>query len=168
MTGDKTPGRQVSRPGLKVATFTVKADAVQSSRWKQAAEAEGFSSVGAWLARAADAYLKARATAGNPIPLAWRLGRFSARLEGGELVMVKGQLSPPFGAFAGTPAGPASYAGAHRYTLVYLPDGRLVATMRTSRECKALASELARVLVRWDGKGEPPGKPAEEIVKALR
>ena len=47
------------RGALKVATFTVHADARQSARWKQAAEGEGFPSVGAWLAGAADAYLKA-------------------------------------------------------------------------------------------------------------
>lgn len=32
---------------VKLATFTAQADARQSARWKQAAEAEGFRSVGA-------------------------------------------------------------------------------------------------------------------------
>ncbi len=59
---------------MKVASFNVHADARQSARWKQAAEGEGFPSVGAWLAGAADAYLKAWARAGMPIPLAWRRG----------------------------------------------------------------------------------------------
>ncbi len=74
--------------------------------------------------------------------------RFSACLEGGELVTVKGWLSPPFGAFPGTSKGPESYAGQHRHTLVFLPDGRLLATLSTSRECKALAAELARAWFR--------------------
>ncbi len=71
---------------LRVASFTVHATAVQSARWKQAAEAEGFHSAGAWLACAADAYLKARARAGQPVPLAWRLGVFKAVLDSEELL----------------------------------------------------------------------------------
>jgi hypothetical protein len=99
---------------VKVATFTVRADARQSARWKIAAQVEGHPNVGSWLAGAADAYLKVRAKAGLPVPLAWRFGHFAARLEGGELQALKGWLSPPFGVFAGTAEGPASYAGKHR------------------------------------------------------
>jgi hypothetical protein len=54
---------------LRVASFTVGATQEQSIRWKRAAESEGFRSVGAWLAEAADAYLKARARAGLLHPL---------------------------------------------------------------------------------------------------
>lgn len=71
---------------LRIASITVHATAAQSARWKQAAEAEGFHSAGAWLACAADAYLKARARAGAPVPLAWRRGTFKATLGGRELV----------------------------------------------------------------------------------
>lgn len=152
---------------LKTAAFTVRADVRQSARWKRAAEAEGFPSVGAWAALALDAYLEMRLKAGMPVPLAWRRGSFGAMLIGGWVVTVKGHVSPPFGAFAGTENGQAEYAGMHRQTLVYMPDGRILATLRSFKECKALASELARAWVRWGGK-EPPGKTAEEAVKALR
>jgi len=144
---------------VKTASFTVHADVRQSARWKQAAEGEGFPSVGAWLAGAADAYLKARARAGMPIPLAWRRGRFLVELQGGELVEVNGQLSPPFGSFCGTADGPSSYSGRHRHTLVYVPSRRILATVRTYAQCKALGAELARLWVRGDG-SEPSGNPA--------
>jgi hypothetical protein len=143
---------------LKVATFTVRADVRQSARWKQAAEGEAFPSVGAWLAGAADAYLKVRARAGLPIPLAWRRGGFRVEL-GGELVQVTGHVSPPFGTFAGTTAGPASYAGMHRFCLVYVPAGRILATVHSYREGKALAAELARLWYRGGG-SEPSGNPS--------
>jgi hypothetical protein len=133
---------------VKTASFTVHATAEQSVRWKRAAEAEGHRSAGSWLAAAADVYLKVRAKAGLPLPLAWRLGRFSVRLEGGELITLNGKMSPPFGAFAGTADGPASYAGSRRHSLVHLPDARIIATLRTFRQCQALASELAPSLLR--------------------
>lgn len=142
---------------MKVATFTVHADARQSARWKQAAEGEGFPSVGAWLAAAADSYLKARARAGLPIPLAWRRGRFRVELQGGTAEL-PGFVSLPFGAFRGTAAGRGVQA-CHRYTLVYVPSGRILATVRTYQQCKALAAELARLWVRGDG-SEPSGNPA--------
>lgn len=64
---------------MKVASVTVHASAEQSARWKRAAEAEGHRSAGTWLAAAADAYLKVRAKAGLPLPLAWRHGTFHVR-----------------------------------------------------------------------------------------
>jgi hypothetical protein len=141
---------------LKVATFTVHATAAQSARWKQAAEGEGYPSAGAWLAGAADAYLKVRARAGMPIPLAWRRGRFRVELQDGETVKVYGHVSPPFGSFCGTSEGPSSYSGRKRHTLVYVPSGRVLATLQTYAQSKALASELARLWVRGDG-SEPSG-----------
>src|SRR5215208_7053331 len=70
------PGEENARgaPRMRVASFTVHGTAEQSARWKRAAEAEGFASVGAWAAPALDAYLKARARAGRPLPLYWRRG----------------------------------------------------------------------------------------------
>jgi hypothetical protein len=157
----------MSAAGMKTAAFTVRADGRQWARWKRAAEGEGFQGVGQWAALALDAYLEMRrGKAGTAVPLAWRNGHFSA-LVGGELVTVAGFLSPPFGAFAGTEEGPASYQERHRYTLAYLPDGRILATLGTYKACKALASELARSSVRWGGK-EPPGRPAGEIIRAFR
>jgi hypothetical protein len=131
---------------LKVASFTVGATAEQSRRWKMAAEADGHRAVGSWLAVAADLYLKVRARAGAPIPLAWHRGRVRVLLDGGEAVL-DGMLSPPFGTFCGTSIGPKS-AGAQRFTLVHLPSARIVATLRSARQCKALASELAPTWLR--------------------
>ena len=145
---------------MKVATFTVHADLRQSARWKQASEGEGFPSVGAWLAGAADAYLKARARAGMPIPLSWRKGRFRVELQDGRAEL-PGFVSMPFGAFRGTAAGRGVQA-CHRYTLVYIPAGRILATVRTFAQCKALGAELARLWVRGDG-SEPSGNPAPVI-----
>ncbi len=142
---------------MKVAQFNVRATATQSARWKQAAEAEGFASVGAWLSRAADAYLQVRARAGLPVPLAWHRGHFRVNLEAGETT-VKGYVSPPFGTFYGTPAGQPRYQGLHRYTLVYLPSRRILATVQTYAQCRTLASELARLWFRGDG-SEPSGNP---------
>ena len=136
---------------MKVATFTVHASAEQSRRWKMAAEAEGHRSAGSWLACAADAYLRVRARAGLPIPLAWHRGRrFTVRLGDGELVTVYGQTSPPFGSFAGTEDGPAYYCGRHRHVLVLLSDSRIIAVLRSFAQCRALASELAPVLLRGE------------------
>jgi hypothetical protein len=142
---------------VKVASFTVHADAQQSVRWNRAAEGEGFTSTGAWLAAAADSYLKARARAGMPIPLSWRKGRFRVELQDGAAEL-PGFVSMPFGAFRGTAAGRGVQA-CHRYTLVYIPAGRILATVRTYQQCKALAAELARLWVRGDG-SEPSGNPA--------
>ena len=144
---------------MKTATFTVHATAEHSRRWKMASESEGHRSAGTWLACAADAYLKVRARAGLPVPLAWRKGLLRIKLEDGELVLVRGHLSPPFGVFAGTPGEPARYSGRKRFTLVYVPSGRFLATLRSFAHCKALAGELARLWYRGDG-AEPSGSPA--------
>ena len=130
---------------LRVANFTVHATAAQSARWKQAAEAEGFHSVGAWLACAADAYLKARARAGQPVPLAWRRGHFLVRLESGE-ERVTGHVSPPFGSYRGD--GTGQDRRTQRHTLVYIPTARILATVKYKQESRALAAELARLWLR--------------------
>lgn len=127
---------------LRVASFTVHGTAHQSARWKQAAGAEGFASAGAWLACAADAYLKARARAGAPVPLYWRRGRFAVQLDAGA-AEVWGAVSPPFATFRGTAAGRSGPA-ANVHTLVYLPVGRILATVRHQREARTLAADLAR------------------------
>lgn len=143
---------------MKTASFTVHATVAQSSRWKIAAEGEGFPSTGAWLAGAADSYLKIRARAGLPIPLAWRKGVFRVEMEDGT-ILVRGNVSPPFGAFYGTAVELPLYHGRHRYSLVYIPSRRILATVRTYAHCKALAAELARLWFRGDG-AEPSGNPA--------
>ena len=138
---------------MKVAQFNVRANAAQSARWKQAAEAEGFPSVGTWAGSALDAYLRARVKAGLPLPLVWRRGRFCARLEDGAEPELRGWISRPFGIFRGDEAGPG-YHGCHTYTLAYLPARRIVATFRYARHCRALAAELAGVWARSGGEGE--------------
>lgn len=132
---------------MKIASFTVRADARQSIAWKRAAESEGFASVGAWAAPALDAYLKARTRAGRPIPLCWHYGRFKVRLMDGREVEVQGLVSPPFGTFQGSAAGPDRN---HPRTLVCLRTGRVIATLKTTRQCRELAAELAPVWVRDD------------------
>jgi hypothetical protein len=139
---------------LKIATFTVRATAAQSARWKLATEAEGFRSVGGWLAGAADAYMKARAKAGLPLPLAWRHGRFRVRLEDGREPEMRGWVSPPFALFHGSPDGPIPHGSTHCYSLVYAPGRRIVATFRYAQHCRALAAELAGVWARSGGEGE--------------
>ena len=141
---------------MKTASFTVRATEAQSVRWKRAAEAEGFPSAGAWLSEAADAYLRVRARTGLPLPLAWRLGRFRVILSDGQDIEVRGMVSPPFGTFQGCTHGPDTNK---LRTLVHLPARRVIATLRSARQCKALASELARLWVKWDG-SEPSEDPS--------
>jgi len=146
---------------VKVATFTVHATAEQSIRWKRAAEAEGHRSAGTWLAAAADAYLRVRAKAGHPLPLAWRHGvRFRVRLMEGQEIEVHGVASPPFGVFQGTSHGPDRNK---LRTLVHLPTCRVIATLKSSRQCRALAAELAPVLLR--GELPDPGPVVERHVR---
>lgn len=151
---------------LKVASFHVRATEKQSLRWKRAAESEGHASAGTWLAEAADRYLDGLQKAGRPLPLAWGKGRFRIRLEDDTEPEVRGWVARPFGIFRGTEAGPGYY-GCHLYTLAHLPTLRLVATFRTARHCKALASEIARVWVRWGGQ-EPVEDPGPVVSRFQR
>ena len=129
---------------MKTVTFTVHANAEQSIRWKRAAEGEGHRSAGTWLAAAADAYLRVRAKAGHPLPLAWHLGTFTARLMDGREIQVRGMVSPPFGLYRGTSHGPDRNK---LRTLVHVPTARVIATLKSSRQCRTLAAELAPVLL---------------------
>jgi hypothetical protein len=152
---------------LKTASFHVRATERQSLRWNRAAEAEGHRSVGTWLAEAADRHLDALQRAGKPLPLAWGKGRFRVHLEDGTEPELAGWIARPFGIFHGSDAGPIPHGSTHRYALVYLPSGRLVATFRTAAHCKSLASELARTWVRWGGQ-EPTEDPAPLLQRFQR
>lgn len=156
----------MARQGLKVASFHIRGTMAQSARWKQASEAEGYASIGAWAADALDAYLEARKQAGKPLPLFWSKGRFRVRLEDGSEPELYGWIARPFGIYRGSSSGPL-YMGCHTYTLAYLPDQRIVATFRYARHCKALASELARLWVRWGG-SEPAEDPGALIERHRR
>lgn len=151
---------------MKTASFHVRATTAQSVRWKQAADSEGLA-VGSWLAGAADAYLKVRARAGLPLPLAWSRGRFRVRLEDGTEPEVRGWTARPFGLYHGTETSPLPHGSKHLYTLVFLPACKPVATFRTAGHCKALASELARLWVRWGG-SEPAEDPAPVLQRFQR
>ncbi len=152
---------------MKTAAFTVRATEKQSLRWKRAASAEGHAAVGTWAAEALDKHLDAVARAGRPIPLAWtRFGLFTVRLMDGREIQVTGRTSPPFGILRGTPKGPGA-KGCQRHSLVFIPAARILATMRTEAQCKALASELARLWVRWGG-SEPIEDPRPAIDRAQR
>ena len=133
---------------MKTAAFTVRATMAQSIAWKRAADAEGFASVGSWAALALDAYLKARARAGRPIPLSWQLGRFPVLLDSGETVSLRGWVSPPFFIFRGTASGPT--INTRHHTLIHQPEGRLIATLRTHAQARQLAAELAPLLLRGE------------------
>ena len=146
---------------MKVASFTVRATLAQSERWKRAADLEGYLSVGAWAAPALDSYLKARLRAGRPLPLAWRHGRFRARLDDGTEPELRGWQAPPFALFRGSAAGPG-YPGSKLYALVY--DRRIVATFRFARQCRELAAELAPILLR----SEPFRDPAAIVERHSR
>ena len=152
---------------MKVASFSVRADVRQSARWKQAAEAHGHASVGSWLAEAADRYLDGLKRAGKPLPLAWSKGRLVVRLEDGSEPEVRGWIARPFGLYHGTPARPIPTGSTHYYSLVYLPQRRILATFRYAAHCKALASELARLWVRWGG-NEPSEDPAPLLQRFQR
>jgi hypothetical protein len=80
---------------------------------------------------------------------------------------VKGWLAPPFGLSCGTVAACASYRGRHRFTLVHLPSRHFLATLRTARQCQTLASDLARLRVRWGG-SEPSEDPAPVLDRHSR
>jgi hypothetical protein len=147
---------------VKTASFHVRATTEQAERWNRAAEAEGHRSAGTWLAGAADAYLKVRARAGLPLPLAWRrFGHFTVHLDSGPAT-VKGPVSPPFGGFRGDASGPN--VGSKRFCLVYLPERRIVAVLHNARQAKALAAELAVVLIR----GDPLPSPGDVVERHQR
>jgi hypothetical protein len=100
------------------------------------------------------------------LALAWHKGRFRIRLEDGTEPELPGWIARPFGIFRGTDAGPL-YMGCHLYTLAYLPTRRILGTFRTAAHCKALASDLARLWVRWGG-SEPAEDPGPLIERHRR
>lgn len=143
---------ELGEASLKTASFTVHGTTEQSRRWKIAAEQEGHSSAGSWLAYAADRYLELQKRAGRPLPLSWRRGTFRVLLEAGETT-VKGHVSEPFYAFRGSFKGLAPTG--HVYSLVHR--GQIAATLATYSQVRALAAELAPVLIRGDPAPDPGG-----------
>lgn len=78
----------------------------------------------------------------------------------GREIEVRGVVSPPFGVYQGTSHGPD---GNKLRTLVHLPTCRVVATLKTSRQCRPLASELPPILLR--GELPDPGPLVERHVR---
>lgn len=151
---------------MKVASFTVRATEKQSIRWKRAADAEGHASVGTWLAEAADRHLDAVRRSGRPIPLGWRrMASFVVQMPTGEAVRVPGHVSHPFGFYRGTDQGADRFS--HYYTLVHIPDGKILATLRSAVQCRTLAADLARLWVRWGGE-QPAEDPAPVVARHVR
>jgi hypothetical protein len=153
---------------LRVAHFTVAANVEQSARWKQAAEVAGHLSIGTWLAEAADVHAQPRPRAApavppslvapspSPISLSWRRGgRFPVVMEDGQEVEREGLVSPPFAIFRGHGGGGQAWEGSKAYSLVYIPERRILASFRFVGKARALAAELAPTLLR----GLPPPEP---------
>ncbi len=148
---------------LTMVTFTVRATEKQSLQWKRWAAAEGHVSVGVWLAFAADRHLEAIRRAGKPIPLGWRQGRFDVALAAGA-VNVRGMISLPFGYYRGDDG--RSDIRSSFFTLVYLPAEKIIATLRSAKQVKALAAELAGALLRGElpDAGQVVGRHVRESV----
>jgi hypothetical protein len=146
---------------VKTASFTVRATERQSLRWKRAADLAGHRAVGTWAAEALDKHLDAVARAGRPIPLGWRRrGVFAVQLASGE-ARISGSVSVPFAYYRGTDAGADRYSDF--FTLVLTTSGRIIATLRSAAQCRALASDLAREWIRHGG--EEPETRAGPIVE---
>lgn len=145
----RRPAAPALRPARKLearhenTTYTVRADARQSARWRRKAEAEGYAGVEQWAVFALDAYLELGAKMGTAERMVWRSGSFPIHRTEGEAVKVTGLLSPPFGIFAETEST-LDRATRPAYCLTYLPEGRILATFRTCKDCKRLAEELVR------------------------
>jgi hypothetical protein len=103
--------------------------------------------------------LELRERSGRPLPLSWRRGTFRVLLEAGETT-VHGHISEPFAAYRGSFRGPAPTG--HVYSLVHR--GQIAATLATYSQVRALAAELAPVLIR----GDPPPDPGGVIDRHRR
>jgi len=71
-------------------------------------------------------------------------------------------LARPCGLYRGSETRLLPHGSTRLYTLVYLPACKPLATFRMAGHCKALASELARLWVRWGG-----SEPAEDFAPVL-
>ena len=100
-------------------------------RWKRAAEAEGNRSAGTWLAAAADAYLQVRAKAGHPLPWRGTRGPSPSALRTAEYSRF-GERFRRRSATSG--AHPTVQTETRDRTLVHLPTGRIIATLRRSAQ----------------------------------
>jgi hypothetical protein len=101
----------------------------------------------------------ARVDASPPAPesLTWKVGRFRVRIvqEGREElhdITVRGVASGVFGVFRGSGHGPAP-EDRHIFSLVHLPTGRIMVTLRNRRECMTMAAELLPLRVPWNETG---------------
>jgi len=137
----------------KMTTIAVRASRHQLARWGGAAQYEGASCIGAWLASLATVRLR---QLGNVVPrlvLSWQRSRFKAlRLPSYSAkeptLQVAGIVGGPFGIYkeAGRDL-PAAYTVFH---LVHLGTGSHLAKLPLRKSCKDLARELVAFRVNWD------------------
>ena len=110
-------------------------------------------------------------------PLAWKSATFRVliaennRREELHEIDVRGPVSGPFAIFRGDGRGPAP-SGESFFSLIHLPTGRVMITLRLRRECMAMASELAILRVNWRETdpekvvGEAPDRPKVQEIHA--
>ena len=154
----------------RLATFTVAASVEQGAAWKRAAELAGHLSISAWLAEAADVHARPRPRAApavppslvapspSPISLSWRRGGRFPVVEDGQEVEREGIISPPFGIFRGNGGGGQVWEGSKAYSLVYIPERRILGSFRFATKARQLAAELAPTLLHGL---PPPGSTGE-------
>ena len=138
----------------KMTTIAVRASRHQLARWGGAAQYEGASCIGAWLASLATVRLR---QLGNVVPrlvLSWQRSRFKAlRLPSYSakeptLQEVAGIVAGPFGIYKDAARDlPAAYTV---FNLVHLGTGSHLAKLPLRKSCKDLARELAAFRVNWD------------------
>ncbi|HEV7518688.1 MAG TPA: hypothetical protein VGR07_20520 [Thermoanaerobaculia bacterium] len=80
-------------------------------------------------------------------------------LEDGQEVEREGIISPPFGIFRGHGGGRQVWEGSKAYSLVYIPERRILGSFRFVGKARALAAELAPTLLH----GLPPPDPGEIV-----
>jgi hypothetical protein len=96
--------------------------------------------------------------------LGWRRGRFDVTLSTGQRTNVKGSVSQPFAFYRGPDDRYDRYNDL--FTLVFLPADRIVASLRSAAQARALAAELAAALLRGElpDAGQVVGRHVRESV----
>lgn len=150
-------------------TFTVSALPEQAARWRAIAALEK-TSIGYWLADAADARAKEIERTGIQPELRWSANiHFRVGFSAGQQ-LVEGLASGPFGIFRGGTNGPEA-PGCGIHSLVHRPSMRVVTTLARRRDCMTLAAELSALNINWEEEdanqvllGAPDEKRARTLI----